>query len=331
VTGAPLYQDGWRQRFWRTRPMDPPRVSLDHARVYILPTRRGLAFGVTLVAMLVAALNYSTSLAIFLVFLFAGAVTAALLHTFRNLNGIILRQGASPRGFAGADLRFSLALEARGLAARYGLNLRADRHRVAAHCPELRPGQSQSLVLVVPAAQRGPLDLGRLTIWTDYPLGLWRAWAYVHFSWKGLAYPHPEPAPPPAPANAGTGDLAGNGAGAEDFAGLRKYQPGDPIAHVAWKHLARGQGWLTKQYQGGGGGDSLLRLDDLPSQLDLEAKLSRLAAWAVRSESAGRRFGLELAETRIALGTGAAQLDRVLAALALHPPLPAAKGGESPP
>lgn len=330
MSGITLYPEGWRQRFWRTRPQDPPRVKLEHRRIYILPSRRGLAFGATLIAMLVAALNYSTSLAVFLVFLMTGAVAAGLLHTFRNLSGITLRQGNPPRGFAGADLRFTLSIEAPGNAPRFGLHLRADAHGVSAHCAELSGGQSLGITLVVPALQRGPLGLGRITLWSDYPLGLWHAWAYVHFAWDGLVYPHPEQAPPPAPANAGSGDQAGKGPGAEDFAGLRSYQPGDPLPHVAWKHLARGQGWLTKQYQGGGGGDCLLRLDELPAGLDLEGKLSRLAAWAVRSERAGRRFGLDLPQVHLPLAAGAAQLEHVLAALALHPPLPQTKNSGAP-
>ncbi|MBI3150025.1 MAG: DUF58 domain-containing protein [Betaproteobacteria bacterium] len=322
MSSATLSREGWRQRFWRTRPLDPPRVELEHARIYILPSRRGIAFGLTLIAMLVAALNYSTSLALFLVFVFAGAMAAGLLHTFRNLAGLSLRQGSAPRGHAGGDLHFVLALEARGGQVRSGIRLRADRHGSTAACPDLPGGQSAAVKVIVPARQRGPLDLGRLTLWTDYPLGLWRAWAYVHFPWQGLVYPHPEDAPPPAPANAGVGDQAGNGPGSEDFAGFRVYQPGDPLPHVAWKQLARGQGWLTKQYRGGGGGDCHLRLAELPSGMDLEAKISRLAAWAIRSENAGRRYALALPESSLPLAHGAAHLERVLSALALHPPLP---------
>ncbi len=326
MSSAALAGSDWKQRWWRTRPLDPPRVELNHARIYIVPSRRGLGFVVTLLAMLIAALNYSTSLALLLVFTLSGALAAALLHTFRNLAGLTLRQGTSPKGFAGSDLRFVLALEARGAVARHGIRCRADLHGVSTVCPQLPPGQSQTLELMVPASQRGPLELGRLRLWSDYPLGLWHAWAYVHFPWTALVYPQPEAAPPPVPTNAGAGDQAGQGPGAEDFAGLRTFQPGDPLPHVAWKQLARGQGWLTKQYRGGGGGDCLLRLDELPPQLGAEARLSRLAAWALRCERAGRRYALELPGTSLPLATGSGHLERVLTALALHPPLPKAAG-----
>ncbi|CAG1005769.1 hypothetical protein BURK2_03421 [Burkholderiales bacterium] len=326
-SSASFTLSGWRQRWWRTRPLDPPRVELRHSRIYILPSRRGVAFAVTLLAMLIAALNYRTSLAMLLVFLFTGAMAAALLHTFRNLSGLALRQGPSPRGHAGGDLAFVLSLESHGRMTRASIVLRVDQHRVITTCAEVPQGQSAVVSLLVPAVRRGPLPLGRITVSSDYPLGLWRAWAYVHFDWSGLAFPRPETVPPPLPANAGRGDQSGTGPGSEDFAGLRKYVPGDPLPHVAWKHLARGQGWLTKQFSGGAGGECRLCLADLPATLNHEARLSRLAAWAIRAERAGVRYALELPTASLPLGNGPGQLDRVQTALALSPPLPSGAAG----
>ena len=40
------------------------------------------------------------------------------------------------------------------------------------------------------------------------------------------------------------------GSGQDDFAGLRSYQPGDSLKHVAWKAAARGQPVMTKQFTG---------------------------------------------------------------------------------
>ena len=40
--------------------------------------------------------------------------------------------------------------------------------------------------------ERGRQPLGRVTIWSDFPLGLWRGWAYVHFPLTGVVYPAPE-------------------------------------------------------------------------------------------------------------------------------------------
>ena len=52
--------------------------------------------------------------------------------------------------------------------------------------------------------------------------------------------------------------------GQDDFAGLRKYQPGDSLRHVAWKAVARGQAVMTKQFSGLAAGELWLDWDSLP-------------------------------------------------------------------
>jgi len=77
-----------RQRAFRFAPADRAPVVLRHSRIYILPTRRGLAVIATLMLMLLTSLNYALSLGLGVTFLLGGLVAAALLHTFRNLAGI---------------------------------------------------------------------------------------------------------------------------------------------------------------------------------------------------------------------------------------------------
>ena len=80
---------------------------------------------------------------------------------------------------------------------------------------------------------------GRLTLYTEFPLGLFHAWSYVNFDLRCLVYPKPldEAALPQgdAPDGAGARSIAGD----EDFAGLRGYVEGDALPHIAWKAYAR--------------------------------------------------------------------------------------------
>ena len=83
-----------RQRVWRLAPGDLERVVLRHSRIFILPTRRGMALMATLATMLLTSMNYALSLGFALTFLAGGMVAAGLLATFRNLAGL----AASPLG-----------------------------------------------------------------------------------------------------------------------------------------------------------------------------------------------------------------------------------------
>ena len=69
----------------RVRPPEAAPIVLTPRRVYVLPTRAGLAYAFALGVILLGAMNYNLSLGHALVFLLAGLGIVAILHTFRNL------------------------------------------------------------------------------------------------------------------------------------------------------------------------------------------------------------------------------------------------------
>jgi uncharacterized protein (DUF58 family) len=173
----------------------------------------------------------------------------------------------------------------------------------------------------VPATVRGRVPLGRVTLSSSHPLGLWRGWAYVHFPLSGIAYPAPEAHPPPLPSGEHGVDPHAVGRGDDaDLAGLREYQRGDPLQRVAWKAVARGAGWFSKSFEGtGGGGPIALDWARLPDHLDAETRLSRLSAWILAAERTTRPFGLALPGVRLPTGSGREHRREALTALALMP------------
>ena len=107
-----------------------------------------------------------------------------------------------------------------------------------------------------------------------------------------------------------------------DLAGLRSYQPGDPMQRVAWKAVARGAGWHTKQFEGGGGGGPVsLGWEALPATLDSKTRIARLTAWVLAAERAARPFALTAPGIALATGQGREHRRAALTALALMPEL----------
>lgn len=308
-----------RERFLRRTPSDGPAVTLAHARIYILPSRRGLAVLGTLATMLVASLNYGLALGLVVTFLLAGLASAALLHAFRNLAGLTLRPGAAGEAFAGATIPFTLGLDPGGRD-RVAIELAA--RGATPRVVDVAFDAVPAITLDVAATRRGRVPLGRITVSSMWPLGLWRGWSYVHFPLDGIAYPAPEPNPPPLPTGAHADDEATKaGPGDAELAGLREYQRGDPLQRVAWKAVARGGGWYTKAFEGAGGsGPVELDYAALPSSLDAEARLSRLTAWVLACERAGRGYALSLPGRRKAAGLGREHRREALCALALFEP-----------
>ncbi len=312
---------GWlariRQRAFRRAPADQASVVLRHSRIYLLPTRRGWALIATLVIMLLASLNYSLSLGMGVTFLLAGLLASAQLHAFRNLAGIEITPLAAGETFAGGHIPFTLALHA-GAATRQAIRLAGGEVDATG---DIAAGAALTLTLDVHALRRGRIALGRATLSSNYPCGLWRCWAYVHFPLEGLVYPAAEIGAPPLPRGYGGADPLAQGMSDDaDLAGLREYQRGDPPQRVAWKAVARGAGWYSKEFDGaGGGGPVALSWNALPAVLAVEERLSRLTAWVLAAERAARPFALTIPGTFLPAQQGRAHRRAALTALALYP------------
>jgi uncharacterized protein (DUF58 family) len=312
------WRETYRQRLFRHAPADRDPVTLRHRRIYILPTKRGIAFLATLAMALLTSLNYSLSLGFGTTFLLAGLVAASLIHTFRNLAGIELRPLAAGETFAGSVMPFTLGL-AGGATPRYAITLSA--RGCFPVTVDVVPDSALPVALELLTPRRGRIVLGRITLSSDYPLGLWQGWAYVHFPLAGIAFPTPEVAPPPLPSGAaGQDDFSTSRSDYGDLAGLRTYQAGDPMQRVAWKAVARGIGWYTKQFEGGGGGGPIhLDWNALPPKLDPKVRIARLTAWVLAAERAARPFSLTAPGIALATGQGREHRRAALTALALMP------------
>lgn len=304
-----------RQRAFRHAPSDNTPVVLRHSRIYLLPTRCGWAVIATLLTMLLGSLNYGLALGVGVTFLLAGLVAAAQLHTFRNLAGIEITPLSAGDTFAGGSIAFTLALHA-GSAARTAIRVRSADAEAGG---DIAAGEALTLTLEVAAPKRGRVPLGRVTLSTDSPFGLWQGWAYVHFPLAGIVFPAAEIGPPPLPRGHGGADPLAQGASDDsDLAGLREFQRGDPPQRVAWKAVARGAGWFSKEFDGaGGGGPVAITWDAMPAALPLEAKLSRMTAWVLAAERAARPFSVSFPGTHLPASQGRDHRRAALTALAL--------------
>ena len=290
-------------------------IFLAQRRVYILPTRHGITFGLALLLMLIGSINYTLSLGYALTFLLAGMGLVSMLHTYRNLAHLYVSAARVEPVFVGEQAKFPLHLENRHGFDRVALWLRAADSTTQSDVAA-RGGATAQLALA--AQRRGYLRLPRVTVETRYPLGLFRAWSYVQPDTQALVYPRPDTAPlPAAQLIPDTGAAVSAGIGTDDFAGLRPYQPTDSPRHIAWKSAAHGNEILTKVFAGRGAEELWLDLAALPATLDVEQQLSRLAGWVLQAEREGYAYGLRLAGKTIDPAHGPAHRDDCLKALAL--------------
>ena len=309
----------WLDRhLFRIRAAEPLPAVLRHRRIFVLPTRAGLAFGATLITMLLASMNYSLSLGYGLTFLLAGVGVVSMHHAFRNLIELRLRGVRMDAVHRGQTAVLTAVIENSAARAREALELHSRDSEATRFA--LAPNSSVQVRIRIPAQHRGWLEPGRLVLETRYPLGLVRAWCVLTPAVRCLVYPAPESPPVAFPTPRLESARGHDGSqGRDDFAGLREYRPGDSPRHIAWKIAARNDTDLfTKQFRGGNDARTELDWDALPSDMDTEARLSRLTRWVIEAEAAGLPYGLRLPGNTLAVGNGREQRERALRALALH-------------
>ena len=301
-------------------------ITIDRRRIYILPTRFGIALGLLLAAMLLAGLNYNSNLGLAFGFLLTSLALVAMHHCHRNLLGLRVDVTPEADAFAGGDARFDFRLHNDAGVARYDIEIRC---AGASTMQSVRAAGGDDAAVSVRVLRRGVTRLERFELRTRYPFGWFRAWTYVQAPLAAYAAPSPrgELALPGTAAAAGTASPS-DSRGDEDFAGLRGYAAGIPLKHMAWKVLARGGEPAVRSYTGLAAQPEWLDWSMLGG-MEQEARLSQLCRWVLDGESAQRPYGLRLPGTEIAPARGAAHRTACLRALAAYPSVtgaPASRG-----
>lgn len=318
ATDSPGLRQRLRKRFrsWVNRRIPPSReVTLDQRRIFIFPSRVGFFFGICLLVMLMAAINFQNNLSYALTFLLSTLFVVATLHTFANLSGLTIRAVRAQPAFPGQQSEFELMVERGKQRDHFALYLKWPESSEA--LINLVNEDSVSVRLHMAVDQRGWFSPGRLMLESTYPLGLLRCWTWVDLELHTLVYPRPVA----SSALPGLATDKPDGAsvaviGSDDFYGFRNYQKGDSLRHIHWKGVAKGQGVQSKQYTAYA--DRSVWLDwDAFAGLGTEQRLSHLCYWALDFDGKHEEYGLRLPGVLIEPGVGSKHLEQVLKELAL--------------
>lgn len=307
-----FYRERWQRWLSRRIPREQV-VVLNQRRIFIFLTRQGGLAGLIITALFVAGINYANNLLLGLSFFLGSLFIVAIHHTYANLSGLRITALTAQPAFAGEEARFLLRFDDEREREHESLLLEWDGVSVEV---EWVNGVVE-VAVPLRAEKRGWFRPPRLKLSSTFPLGLLRSWTWLDLDLAALVYPHPEPSDviPAGKGHEGEGERQRT-RGHEDFDGLKTFTPGDPLAHISWKHLARGRGLLTKTYASEEIGSDMLDWDVLQG-LGIETRLSRLAWWVIVLAQQNHSFGLRLPGTEIPADIGIEQRDACLRALAL--------------
>ena len=298
-------------------PLFPSRPWLGAHRVHIRPSRAGLAFAALVLALWIAAVNYQLGLGHALTCFAAACAIADMLFASRNLAGLALAATPGEPVAAGGTACFELRLINRSARPRHAIALAAGAS-ASLHWVDVDAHGEAAITLAVKADRRGWLAAPAVRLSSNFPLGLFHAWCHWQPEAQVLVYPQPESPAPALPLAA-----AARAQPQQELAGVRAYQPGDPLHRLAWRQIARHDGahLVSKHFTpvGDDTGQHSLLLDyaALP-QSGTEARRSRLCAWVWEAERQQLPYRLRLPGTEVHAGLGPSQRMACLRALALH-------------
>ncbi len=304
---------------WLARPRQPEALpaTLDRQRIYVLPTGFGLFLGVLLAVMLLGALNYNNNPALLLALALAATALASAVHAHLQLSGLRLEALSAEPVAAGTPIQLRLALARGDRRSRRALQFH---HQQAQACADLQHGTQVEVDLWLPTTARGWMDLARIRIATTQPLGLVRAWSWFWPDAPVLVYPAPELHAPPLPDSDTHASRTRIHPLGDELQQLRPYRRGDALRTVAWKHSARRDGLLVREYERPTGAELVLDWRQLAA-LPYERRIARLARWVDDAEREGRRYQLCLpGAPPLGPANGDAHRHLCLRALALLPP-----------
>lgn len=293
--------------------------TLNRHNIFIFPSLFGLLFFLLCICLFLLGTNYQNNLILSLCYFLLALLLINLFTSYRNFSRLKISLGKSQNVYAGDHIRCPLWLSrnpSSRIFAQGKLHFKfwQQDDEVAAEIDS----RQNPIWLNLPAPRRGEIPLPRLTVACYYPLGLYRCWTHLLFNQSAIVYPKPVPCELNLDDSSdGTNADEGHSAalGQDDFDGLKSYQQGDPLYHVAWKQVAKGQGMISKAFSSSQASQGWLRL--LPCAADdLEHRLGQLCFQVNLLSQQQVAFGLDLGRVQIPPASGHKQQQACLTALA---------------
>lgn len=314
------WRQTWEQRFYRWIDKRTPRTQqalLNRKNLYTFPNLTGGLYLLVMLVIWMLGTNYQNNLILALAYLMASIFVVSILHAFANLAGISIRAVAAKPTFAGDAATFVLELNCTHKSGCDNLELRWQNGDKSSQTQtiSLNPNEPQQVSVRAQSTVRGYLRPGRLLVQSRFPLGIIRCWTWVNLDMAAVVYPAPIATEEPhAQASDGKGEGGNSQRGGDDFSGLRDYQPGDPIKHIAWKQYAQDKGLFTKDYEAQLSADKWLDWNSLHHPQEM--RLSGLCYWALEYERRQIPYGLQLPGLMLVPARGEHHMQQVLKALA---------------
>ena len=278
-----------------------------HKKVYIYPNRFGFVFFGLFCLMIMVGASYGNNLVFLMGFILISFLFVTILLTAKNLRDVeILDVKISP-GFPGEIVPARITLANNLDTEHTQIFVKLDGYPNEGELQHIAANDRKDVHLSIQLPEkRGVYNLGRIKVSTSNPFGLFYSWFWFKFDAEYIVYPKPAGLKERPRQENQIGD---------EFSGLKEYEPGDSMSRISWKHMARNDEMLVKEFNDSELMQDLLKLSEA-RQPQYEAKLSQLALWLVEAEKSQRLYTLELGTGHDSPNRGPKHLQNCLEKLA---------------
>ncbi|RZG79117.1 DUF58 domain-containing protein [Acinetobacter venetianus] len=266
--------------------------------VLVFIYKQGFLYLVLILITFIAGINYGNNLILGFCFLLSAILCISFYLTFKQLHDLKIEIVMPEVGQVNQPSIIKLMLKQHDKTVRY-LRIQFSQQEHMIYVNQVQ----QTVELPVLPQQRGLYEFGVIRVYSTYPLGLVRAWTYLYPKQKIWIAPkahdwQKEHKNQPTSAHDNL----------DEFKELRAFRQGDSYQNVAWKQVARGQGFFIKMFEAQANHQHLeIDYQQIPA-LGHEEKLSFMMGLVEQCEQLGDDYALILPHARLECGQGYSQL-----------------------
>ncbi|TQF67354.1 DUF58 domain-containing protein [Pseudoalteromonas luteoviolacea] len=291
-------------------------ITFSHDNIYVVPSKSGFLFLFFALLNFVIGINYQNNLILGVSYLMLMLQISALFYGYMNLHGLRIELLDITSNFAGqhnqAKFRITPSSDV------FSLNIYHSEFLKLEFQNKHFSTKAHNQVIKLLMDKRGKYQSGKFKIQSSYPFGLVNVWSYLLPDKVFYVYPAPIKCEleiqSTLEADTDTGVKSNRTDSFEDFSSLSKYQKGMSKNRISWRHFAKSQELLVKDYEGEEQSISHV-LDFHKVEGSKETKLSKLSYQVIEADKQGHEFALRLPAIYIKMGNGDVHVKACLEAL----------------
>jgi len=278
-------------------------ITLEHRTIYVLPSSLGWYFIVVAILNFVMGINYQNNLILIMSYLMFVVMIIAVLMGYSNAKGLTVKFKDAFNSYAPQKPSIIFELQSPSVTQSINLTYQGS-EQTHKHTGQV-DSKPQLLTLNLPYSSRGKYSVQRIKIASNYPFGLITVWSYIQLQQDVFVYPSLEQVHCDAHVSM-LDEQADKGistqSGSEEFESLIPHLPEMGLQRVSWKHYAKTQQLLVKEFVDFKTANALF--DFTLMNGDTEQRLSQLCFLVCEATEKNTPFMLKLPNKTINTNTG---------------------------